>query len=248
MRHPPPLARPLLLAGFLCAFLTALPWVPAPAHASPDYGTSSAEAGAFYARVLEEHGGVFVEEELAGVLDRRETAEDLRALLEEYGVTVDVLVMADHGHHDTVYDLALAVNAHSDRPLLVLPVDSIHIGHAQPWRAGVPTYAVEYATATGGWSERPVDKLERVLRVSDHPDLEALTEQAWDEIHARPDVAPPESGTPAQTPARATLFWREYRWVPWAGGALGTALTYTAVVAALRWYRHARSSRGEVPA
>lgn len=248
MRHPPPLTRLLLLAGFLSAFLAALPWAPAPAHASPDHGASSAEAGVFYTRMLEEHGGVFVEEELAGVLDRRETAEDLRALLEEYGVTVDVLVMADHGDHITVYDLALAVNAHSDRPLLVLPVDSIHIGHAQPWRADIPTYAVEYATATGGWSEHPADKLERVLRMSDDPDLEALTEQAWDEIHARSDVVSPESERPAETPARATLFWREYRWVPWAGGALGTVLTYTAVVAALRWYRHVRSSRREEPA
>lgn len=247
MRHPPPLTRLLLLAGLLSAFLAALPWLPAPAHASPDYGTSSAEAGAFYARVLEEQGGVFVEEELAGVLDRRETAEDLRALLEEYGVTVDVLVMAGRGEHLAAYDLAFAISVHSDRPLLVLSVDSLHIGYANLGKAGLHLSAVEYAITTGAWSERPVDRLERVLRVSDRPDVGALAEQADEEFLARSDIALDE-GEERNTETGATLFWREYGWVPWAGSALGAALTYTAVVAALRWYRHARSSRGEVPA
>lgn len=242
MRHPPPLTRLLLLAGLLSAFLAAPPW--APAHASPDYGTSSAEAGAFYARALEEHGGVFVEEELAGVLDRRETADDLRALLEEYGVTIDVLVMAGRGEHLAAYDLAFAISVHSARPLLVLSVDSLHIGYVNPGNAGVPMSALDYAITTGAWSERPVDKLERVLRVAERPDAGALAERADEEFPSRSDVAF-EGGEEPDPGTKATLFWREYQWVPWGGSALGAALAYTAVVAALRWYRHARSPRGE---
>ncbi|WP_040684899.1 hypothetical protein [Nocardiopsis halotolerans] len=236
MRHPPLFARALSLLGLLAAVL----WSPAAAHASSGSGVSSPAAGAFYAEMLEEHDGVFVQEELAGILDRRETADELRALLDEHHFDVDVLVVAGRDDHLAAYDMAKAVHEHGDRPLLVLPVDSLYIGHADLRAAGIPVSAVEYAGLTGRWVELPQDTLERLLRMADHPDVDALAEQAWTELPARSDVVSTQEVGPE---VRATLTWRESGWVPWAGGALGAALTYVLVATALRWYWHWRPAR-----
>ncbi|MFD6949548.1 hypothetical protein A6A08_07615 [Nocardiopsis sp. TSRI0078] len=241
MRHPPSIARSLPLIGLLAALLGS----PAMAHAAPDHRSFSSETGAFYARMLEEHDGVFVEEELAGLLDRHAAVDDLRVLLDEYHVTVDVVVMASRGKYFAASDLASAVHEHSGRPLLVLPVDSLHIGHADLGSVGIPVSAVEYAGLTGGWYELPGDRLERVLRVSEEPDVGELAEQAWAQVESRTDVEASETGRVADESPRAVLAWREYGWVSFAGGTVGVLLAYAAVAAALRWYWHGRPARRE---
>ncbi|MBB5490870.1 hypothetical protein [Nocardiopsis metallicus] len=81
----------VLLAGALlvCPLLS-----PTAAQASAPRDESGALED-FYARMLEEHEGVFIEEELAGVLDRHEVAEDLRAQLAEHEYRNNVLVVGD---------------------------------------------------------------------------------------------------------------------------------------------------------
>lgn len=222
MRHSPMFARSLFLAGLLTALLS----LPSPTYAMTD------PLGAFYARMLEEHDGVFVEEELAGLLDREETADILRSLLDDHHVDVHLVVIAGRGEYFAAHELAEAVHWHTSHPIMVLSMDSLHIGTADIARAGIPQSAAEYAGLTGGWYEHPEDKLERVLRMAGHPDLEELAEQAANEVEARADVSSEKAGN-----GRATLYWREYAWVSWAGGVLGAAIAYAAVVSALRWYR-----------
>ncbi|NYH50468.1 hypothetical protein HNR06_000057 [Nocardiopsis arvandica] len=240
MQHPPSFTRPLVLAGLLAVLLSA----PAMAHASPEHGSFSSQTAEFYTRMLAEHDGVFVEEELAGVLDRRAAADELRALLDEYHVTLDVVVIAGRGERSAAHHLAWAVHERTYDPVLVLPVDDLHIGHADLRASGLPTSAAGYASLTGGWHEPPEDKLERVLRISDDPDVDALAEQALRELYSRADVVVADADQASQEePPRAALTWREYGWVPWAGGATGALLVYAAAVAALRWYWHGRPAR-----
>lgn len=222
MRHSPMFARSLFLAGLLTALLS----FPSPTYATID------PVGAFYARMLREHDGVFVEEELAGLLDREKTADALRSLLDEYHSDVRLVVIAGRGEYFAAQDLAEAVYLHSARPIMVLSMDSLHIGGVDIARAGIPESAAEYAGLTGGWYEYPEDKLERVLRMAGHPDLEELAKQAANEVEARADVVSEETDN-----GSATLHRREYAWVSWAGGALGAALAYATVISALRWYR-----------
>jgi len=184
---PPPRLLAALLTGLTAVLVTA----PDSAHADP--------VGDFYAHMLEEHGGVFVDEELAGVLDRGEVADDLRTTLAGHGVRLSLLVVADVEDRGTLDRLARISTEDTADPVLVLSLDTAVIGRANLDGSGVPEAAVDHASYTGVSPEYPADALDHVLRAADHPDVEEMALLAEAEYRAvsdghrdspEPDTAP----------------------------------------------------------
>jgi hypothetical protein len=172
---PPPLPQALALAALSAVLVAA----PAPAHADP--------VGDFYALMLEEHDGVFVDEELAGVLDREETADGLRSVADGYGARLSLLVVSGVSDLGTLDRIARISTEESADPVLVLSLDTAMIGRANLDASGIPGAAVDHASYTGVWPEHPADKLNHVLRVADHPDVEEMALSAEAEYHAASD-------------------------------------------------------------
>ncbi|MFD3688790.1 hypothetical protein ACFWTE_28690 [Nocardiopsis sp. NPDC058631] len=207
---PHPYGRPLTLIGLLATLVT----VPAPAHADP--------VGTFYARMLEEHGGVFVDEELAGVLDRREVADDLRAALDGHGVRLSLLVVEGVEDRGSLDRLARISTEEGTDPVLVLSPGTVMIGRANLDGSGVPEAAVDHAAYTGVSPEYPADTLDHVLSAAEHPDVEEMALLAEAEFHAASDGH--GEGTEADTASRAA--W------PGAAGVLAGLLAGWGLVAA----------------
>lgn len=232
MPYPPGRRSHLPLLFSLVAVLLA--GFAAPAHADP-----TENAPGFYADMLDRHGGVFVSEELAGRLDRRELADDLGARVREEGVPLDVLVVA-HPTHTDLGRLANAVRYESDRPLVVFSPHTNHVGASLLSGAGLPSKSATYTSYTGAYPEDPRDQLDRLLRAATFPNLDERTARAETE-YVRSLGAEPG-------PDSAAAGWPTQRWltVTWPGtavfavSALGTAL----VVGGVTTFR--RSRRGTV--
>lgn len=140
----------------------ALALAPGAAHAE-----SSAE---FHARMLAEHGGVFVDEDLGGVVDRAAVAEETARALTDHGLDVDVLVV-DEGDAAELGRIASRVHRVGGRPLLVLSTATPLIGYAGLVEAVLPQKAVEYTAYTGAAPEHPADTVEALAEARGMPDL-----------------------------------------------------------------------------
>lgn len=112
----PPARLTALLLGTLVSLLLV-------AGAPPSAAASDGTAGEFYARMLGEHGGVFVEEELAGALDREAVMGAVRGVLAAHEASVHVLVVSPQTEYEAQY-LAREVVAVTGGDLLLLSADS----------------------------------------------------------------------------------------------------------------------------
>ena len=171
MRHSltVPGAMPLLLALVGVLLLS-----PVAVHAGVQR-TEPETLPAFYARMLAEHEGVFVEEELAGVFDRHEVAEDLRAQMADHEFDNTILVIGDPAHKLHLDELAQGVSDQLSAPVLVLSPNTNHVGTSHGRPGGIPMDAVRYAYYTGSRPADPRDQLASVLRATQYRNLDERT-------------------------------------------------------------------------
>ena len=214
------MTRTLTLLLSLVAVMVIVP-------VSPGHAYSTEASPAFYARMLDQHDGVFVSEELAGYMNRNEVAEDLRTRVDEAGMEFDVLVVA-HPTDESVYDLAWHVREESPRPLVVFSPNTNHVGWALRNYSGVPEEAVLYTSYTGTYPEDPRDQLDRMLRAADYPDLEERLAKAETEYIELVDGV---LGPDAADPGFPTQRWLARTW-PSTVGAVLTAVAVAVVVGA----------------
>ncbi|GAA1458484.1 hypothetical protein NE857_19350 [Nocardiopsis exhalans] len=245
MRHPPTVLGTVALLFLLAGALLVSP-LPSPtaAQASAPRDESGALEN-FYARMLEEHEGVFIEEELAGVLDRHEVAEDLRAQLAEHEYRNNVLVVGDPAHKVRLDVLAHAVANHLQAPVLVLSPNSNHVGMSRGRLGEIPEDAVQYAYYTGSRPADPRDQLARVLRAAQYRHLEkrtAVAEVEYEVITEGRYRADPRNDA---TPGLPTQRWLAVSWTSTAAVATGVLTAWAAVALTAGFLRRRRARVGK---
>lgn len=226
------LSSPTLLLALIVALVVG-PTIPAHAYVT-------AESPAFYADMLDRHDGVFVSEELAGHLDRREIADDLRARVREEEVSLDVLVVA-HPTYDSLDWLADQVALHSGRALVVFSPHTNHVKASALASAGLPPQVAEYTSYTGAYPEDPRDQLDRLLRAATYRNLDQRTARAKTEYIQRVEG---ETDPDAAGPALFSQRWLTVTWPSTAGlviTAVCTAVLVGGGVTAIRRRREVAS-------
>lgn len=250
MRHPPTVPGSVTL---LLALVGALLLSPAAAHSGVQ-GTEPETLPAFYARMLKEHDGVFVEEELAGYFHREEVMADLRALLERNDARISVLVVYDPYQQEDMDLFARSISRAGGRPTLILSprANQIWASRTELDRIGggleIPYEAVQYTFYTGTYPEDPRDQLARLVRAARYPDLEERTRIAQVEYaHATEGRYPVAPGNSA-VPGFPTQRWLTVKWVVAAGFVAGLVAVWIAVPLVVRSVRRWRERPGKVAA
>ena len=236
MKHPPTVAGAVTLLLALAGALL----VPSAAHAQTDE-----DLGAFHARMLDLHGGVYVEEELTGIFDRQELARELHAQVDGYGAQLDVLVVARAGGDTGLRQLARNAADHRETAVVVFSPDSNAVGAAQLDGVGLPRNAVDYVFYTGAFPEDPRAQLARLLRAADHPRLEERTMAAEVEYAERVDGYRLPSGQQFASPGFPTQRWWGVTWPETAGLVTGVLVSWVvAGLARVLWVRRRSGGAG----